>query len=192
MFIGTNTRWQNFRNRCVSDCRETPVNTTGSCNTPFSSNITECINKCKYTVFVVFEDGFEITWLNTAKCHGSAVGKSKSKYCRRNVRTKRYNTGVPTHLHACIKALLDDCITIMISGTEDVQRFFLVIFNDHLGNLFIGSRTDHCSKSRGRTINKFNASFSQDGVVCCTHPEFAVFNVRVFLGNVEIGFIEIS
>ena len=74
----------------------------------------------------------------------------------------------------------------MVGRTEHVKAASLVLFDNILGDFRCGCRTNNCRKSRGGAVNKFDAPFSQNGVVRRTHPDFTGIDVRVLFRQVEI------
>ena len=61
-----------------------------------------------------------VAGLYTSKGHGCPVRKTESKYGRRNVRTKRNDSCVPSYLHACFEALFNHGPAVMVRRAEDI------------------------------------------------------------------------
>jgi len=186
MLIGADTGRQDLRNIGVGKGRKAPVNTAGSSNRPFGTDVAQSINEGEDTVFVIHQHTAVIAWLHTAEGHGGTVGETESKNGGGNVRPEGDDTGIPTDLYTGLKKLLDDGFTVMVSGTEDIKIFLLIILDDHLGDLGIGSGTDDGGKTGSRTVNELYTAFSKNNVVGGTDPDFARIDIRIFSINIEI------
>ena len=106
MLVGTDTGRQNLRNIGIGQGRETPVDAAGSRTGPFGSDIAKGIDKGKDSVLVIEQHSFVVAGLNPAEGHGGAVGKTKGKNGRGNIRTEGNDTGIPADLHSGFDELL--------------------------------------------------------------------------------------
>ena len=190
MLISADAGRQNLRNISVGQGWETPVHTARCCNTPFGSDVSESIYKCKYALFVIVEYLLVIPGLNTAEGHGRPVCKTECENSRGNIRSERHDSGIPSDLNTRLNQLLNKCCAIMICRAENIEVFLLIILDNHLGCLRIGARADDCCKTWCAAVNKLNASFPENDIVCRSHPYFSGFNIRIFLGQIKIRFPE--
>src|SRR5208337_1296827 len=192
MFIGANTRGENFGNIGVGDSREAPVDRPGCIGCPLGVNFAESVHERENTILVILQNRFEISGLDPAEGHGGPVCETKRKYRCGNIGTERHKTRVPSDFHTRLDELLGKRGARLISAHEDVEVLLLIIFGNHFRDFRIGGRADNCGKPRGAAVNEFDTPLSHDGIIGGAKPDLSTFHIAFFALMIKIGIFYIS